>query len=120
MIFNNGYWSDAQPAGKPQGVNRTYSAATAYSINASAMTAKVAWNFDYGQKILSQICGSSYEAGKSYLVDFATADHWHEARLVGLDSSQNVVFDFEYQSPKNCGAAWNAIPVPFENLQITK
>jgi len=120
MIFNDGYGSANQPVGQSAGVSRTYSAVTAYTINASALTATVAWNFDYGQTIQSQICGSSYEAGRSYLVDFATADNWHQARLVGLDSSQNVVFDFEYQSPATCGAAWNAIPVPFEDLQITK
>ena len=120
MLFNDGYWSLNQPTGEPKGVSRTYSAVTAYTINASALTANVAWNFDYGQTVLSQICGSAYEAGNSYLVDYATATNWTEARLVGLDSGKNVVFDFDYQSPGFCGAAWNAIPVEFENLQITK
>ncbi len=73
---------------------------------------------NYGQSIYSAICGSSYESGNSYLVDFATADNDAEAPLVGLDSNHNVVFDFQYSSPTPCGAAWNAIPIPMENLQI--
>jgi len=120
MLFNNGFWSLNQPAGEPRGENRTYSAVTSYSIDASAMTATVAWNFDYGKTIMSEVCGSAYEAGKSYLVDYATADNWQQVRLVGLDSSKNVVFDFAYKSPQGCGAAWNAIQVPFEDLQITE
>ena len=120
MIFNDGFGSLNQPAGQPTGANLGYSAVTAYSIDASAMTAKVAWNFDYGKTVLSQVCGSSYEAGKSYLVTYSTAAGWTQARLVGLDSSKNAVFDFQYDSPQTCGTAWNAIPVPFEDLQITK
>ena len=73
---------------------------------------------NYGQTIFSPICGSSYESGNSYLVDFATADNYQEARLVGLDANKNVVFDFQYSSPAACNAAWNAIPIPMENLQI--
>jgi len=120
MIFNDDFGSLNQPAGQPAGVSLNYSAVTAYSIDASAMTANVAWNFDYGQTVLSQVCGSSYEAGKSYLVTYSTAYGWTQTRLVGLDSSRNAVFDFQYESPQTCGTAWNAIPVPFEDLQITK
>ncbi len=83
------------------------------------MTAHQVWNFNYGQSIYSPICGSSYESpGNSYLVDFATADNEANARLVGLDSNHNVVFDFQYSSPTACVAAWNAIPIPMENQQI--
>ena len=68
-------------------------------MNTATMTARNVWNFNYGQSIFSPICGSSYESGNSYLVDFATADNVQEARLVGLDANQNVVFDFQYASP---------------------
>jgi len=120
MVFNNGLGSLSQPSGEPAGLSRTYSEVSAYSVNAAAMTAQNAWNFNYGQSIYSAICGSSYEAGNTYLVDFATPDNGAEARLVGLDSNQNVVFDFQYASPSLCGAAWNAIPIPMENLQIVR
>ncbi len=119
MVFNDGLGSVNQPSGEPAGLSRTYSEASAYSVNAGAMTAQNVWNFNYGQSIYSPVCGSSYEApGNTYLVDFATADNYTEARLVGLDQNRNVVFDFQYASPSICGAAWNAIPVPMENLQI--
>ena len=51
-------------------------------------------------------------------MDFATADNYQAARLVGLDSNLHVAFDFQYTSPSDCAAAWNAIPVPLEDLQI--
>ena len=120
MVFNDGFYSLNQPMGEPAGENRPYSAVTAYSVDTKTMTAQMVWNFDYGQTLLSQICGSSYEAaGKTYLVDFATSDAYKQARIVGLDSSHNVVFDYEYNSPAYCFAAWNAIPVAMEDLQIS-
>jgi hypothetical protein len=118
MVFNDGYGSINEPAGEPAGLTRTYSEVSAYSIDTTTMTAQNVWNFNYGQTIYSSVCGSSYEAGNSYLVDFATADSNQEARLVGLDSNRNIVFDFQYQSATPCSAAWNAIPIPMENLQI--
>jgi hypothetical protein len=119
MVFNDGYGSMNQPSGESSGLSRTYSEVSTYSMNAATMTAQNVWNFSYGQSIFSKICGSSYESpGNSYLVDFAFADSGAQARLVGLDSNHNVVFDFQYASPGTCNAAWNAIPVPMENLQI--
>jgi arylsulfate sulfotransferase len=119
MVFNDGLLSINQPPGAPAGFQRPYSEVNAYSVNAAAMTAHQVWNFNYGGSIYSAFCGSSYEApGKTYLVDFATADDGQNARLVGLDSNHNVVFDFQYASPTECAAAWNAIPVPLEDLQI--
>jgi hypothetical protein len=119
MVFNDGEGSLNQPSGEPAGLTRTYSEVSAYSVNPATMTAQNVWNFNYGQSIFSPVCGSSYEApGNTYLVDFATADDYADARLVALDSGQNVVFDFQYASPSTCGAAWNAIPIPLENLQI--
>jgi arylsulfate sulfotransferase len=119
MVMNDGYGSVNQPSGEPAGLNRAYSEVSAYSVNTGTMTAQQVWGFDYGQSILSQVCGSSYEApGDTYLVDFADADSGADARLVGLDSNHNVVFDFQYADPSACAAAWNAIPIPLEALQI--
>ena len=120
MVMNDGFWSDKQPAGAPQGVNRTYSEVSAYSVNTAAMTAKEVWGFDDGQSIFSKLCGSAYEApGHTYLVDFAIAAGGANARLIGLDPNHHVVFDFQYtNTPPGCNAAWNAIPIPLESLQI--
>jgi hypothetical protein len=91
---------------------------SAYSIDAATGTATNPWNFDYGQTIYSDICGSAYEASdQSILVDYAVADTRTHARLVGLDPQHNVIFDFQY--PTNvCSTSWNAEPVPLENMQI--
>jgi hypothetical protein len=121
MVFNDGYGSVSQPPEGSAGISRTYSEVSTYSVNAANRTAQNVWNFNYGQSIYSAICGSSYESqGNSYLVDFAYADSGAAARLVGLDSNHNVVFDFQYASPPTvgCGTAWNAIPVSLENMQI--
>jgi hypothetical protein len=118
MVMNDGYGSLNEPAGEPAGITRTWSEASAYSIDASTMTAQNVWNYNHGQTIYSSVCGSSYESGNSYLVDFATADDQQQAEIVGLDSNRNVVFDFQYTSPGTCYAAWNAIPIAMENLQI--
>ncbi len=119
MVFNDGLGSTNQPAGAPAGETRTYSAVSAYAIDAVSMTARNAWNFDYGQSIYSPVCGSAYEASeKSILVDFATADNLTQARLVGLDANHNVVFDFEYVSLP-CQTSWNAVPIAFDKLVIS-
>jgi hypothetical protein len=118
MVFNDGYGSASEPAGTAPGLTRTFSEVSAYSVNSAKMTAQNVWNFNYGQTIYSPICGSSYEQGNSYLVDFATADNYQQAHMIGLDTNKNVVFDFQYTSPGYCFAAWNAIPIPMESLQI--
>jgi hypothetical protein len=121
MVFNDGYGSLNQPAGEPAGFSRSFSQVSTYSVDTNTMTAQNVWNFDYGQSIFSSICGSSYEApGKTYLVDFAYTENGSVARLIGLDSNREVAFDFRYPSPPatGCGTAWNAIPIPLENLQI--
>jgi len=118
MLFNDGLGSLNQPAGAPAGEFRTYSEVSAYSIDESSMSAQEAWRFDYGQSIYSEICSSAYESmGQSILVDYAAADHITQARLVGLDSSHNVVFDFEYPTV-SCDTSWNALPIALDNLSI--
>lgn len=118
MLFNDGLDSANQPAGAPAGAARTYSAVSAYSIDAASMTAQNVWNFDYGQSIYSNICSSAYEsAGQWILVDYAVADDYRHARLVGLDPDHNVVFDFQY-STTPCNTSWNALPIALDNLTI--
>jgi arylsulfate sulfotransferase len=118
MLFNDGANSFYQPAGAPAGVNRSYSAVSAYTIDLATMTATNIWNFDHGQTIYSEVCGSAYEVSdQSILVDYATADSLTHARLIGLDSNHNVVFDFEYPTTQ-CNTSWNAVPIPFDNLQL--
>ena len=57
------------------------------------------------------------QAMRRVLIDYAVADSGTEARRVGLDSSHNVVFDFQY-STGSCDSSWNAVPFALDNLQI--
>ncbi|HTQ37289.1 MAG TPA: aryl-sulfate sulfotransferase [Steroidobacteraceae bacterium] len=118
MVFNDGTRSLSMPPGYPLGEERSYSAVSAYSIDAASRTAREAWRFDYGQSIYSELCSSAYEAaGKSLLVSYALADRKKEARLVGLNAAHQVVFDFQYANPDDkCSVSWNAVPVPFDDL----
>ena len=118
MLFNDGLGSLNQPAGAPAGETRTYSTVSAYSIDERSMTATEAWDYDAGKTIYSEICSSAYEAaGKSILVDYAVSDNLTEALLVGLDSSHNIVFEYQYPTSA-CSTSWNALPIPLDNLKI--
>jgi hypothetical protein len=118
MLFNDGKASENQPDGAPAGQSRGYSAVSAYSIDQVSMTAREVWDFDYDQTIYSAFCGSAYESpGQSILVDYAQADNGAETRLVGLNSSHEVVFDLEYPNIM-CDASWNARPIAFDDLTI--
>lgn len=119
LVFNDGLGSVNQPAGAPAGETRAYSAVSAYSIDENTMTAQNIWNFKNGETVFSSICSSAYKApNDSLLIDYATADNMTIARLEGLDSNHNVVFDFEYQT-QACNTSWNAVPIPLENFPIT-
>ncbi|MGO4390602.1 aryl-sulfate sulfotransferase [Variovorax sp. M-6] len=119
QLFNDGQRSANQPAGAPAGEIRSYSAVSAYAIDAASRTAVEARRFDYGQSIYSAVCSSAYQApvGASMLISYAVADNATHARLVGLDESQNVAFDFEYATSE-CNTSWNAQPIPFEAMRF--
>ncbi len=119
MVFNNGFGSVNQPPGEPGGQFRSYSAVSAYSIDPVTMTAQQVWEFDHDQTISSIVCSGAYEAsGKSLLVDYAFIDGGAKTRLLGLDADHRVIFDFEYPSNGSCGTAFNAVPIPLDDLQL--
>jgi len=117
MLFNNGLGSLSQPAGTSAGDSRDYSAVSTYAIDAATLSAHEVRRFDHDRTILSQICSSAYQADdhQSLLIDYAVADNRTHTRLMGLDPSQNVAFDFEYPTTP-CTTSWNAIPVPLQAL----
>ncbi len=120
MVFNDGLASANQPTGEPAGQTRLYSAVSAYTIDATAMTATNVWNYEAGQQIFSSVCSSAYQTSdQSMLVDYATADNVTHSILVGLDPSQNIVFEFEYPTYE-CNTAWNARPFPLDKLVVTQ
>jgi arylsulfate sulfotransferase len=118
MLFNNGTPSTNQPRGTPRGDSRSYSAVSAYAIDPVHRTAEEVWRFDHGQTIASAYCSSAYESpGKSVLVSYALANGPAQARLVGLDASHRIVFEFQYPTV-GCNTSWNAVPVPFEAMVL--
>jgi hypothetical protein len=118
LVFNNGAASMNQPAGAPVGASTTHSMVSAYRIDAGAGTATEVWNFDYGQSVYSAFCSSAYEASDgSVLISYSLADGGTHARVVGLDSQHQVVFDFQYPN-EGCGTSWNAIPVPLGDIRF--
>jgi hypothetical protein len=118
LLFNDGLGSQNQPEGAPPGESRTFSAVSAYSIDASTMTATNVWNFEDGQEVFSSICSSAYKApGNSLLIDYATADEDTEALLVGLDANRRIAFEFQYPT-QGCNTSWNAVPIALESLTI--
>ncbi len=117
LLFNAGTPSEHQPDGAPIGERRTYSAVSAYRIDTATMTATEEWRFDYGQSLYSDHCSSAYEVGQSILISYARANNRMHARLVGLNSQHEVVFDFQYEA-RGCNSSWNAVPVPLENMSF--
>jgi hypothetical protein len=117
MLFNDGTASVNQPAGTPVGQTLPSSLISAYRIDPVAMTATEVWRFDHQPEITSQYCGSAYEAGQSFLIDYALASAGSTTRILGLDSNRQPVFDIAYGT-SGCQTAWNAIPIPFDSLQF--
>lgn len=119
MLFNNGWQSFNQPAGAPTGESRSYSAVSVYYVDDQARTAREVRRFDYAQTVQSIVCSSAYEAaGKSLLISYAFAGGGTQARLVGLDSNQRVVFDLQYPNTPACNTSWNAVPVPLGQMRF--
>jgi arylsulfate sulfotransferase len=118
LLFNNGYPSFRQPVGAPSGESRTYSAASAYVIDDSAMTATEAWRFDYQQSIRSDICGSAQQLNDgSVLINYSAANEWTRNRTVAIDAAHNVVFDFELPAAQ-CQASFNTQAIAFDALTL--
>ncbi|WP_172843873.1 aryl-sulfate sulfotransferase [Variovorax sp. HW608] len=121
QVFDDGLGSVNQPAGAAPGESRNYSAVSAYSIDAGQQAATEVRRFDDNKSIYSSVCSSAYEApaGASVLVSYAVADNGTHARLIGLDGSQAVAFDFEYPT-SGCNTSWNARPIPFESMHFSE
>jgi hypothetical protein len=83
------------------------------------MTTVEVWDYHAGKAIYSSVCSSAYEAaGQSILVDYAVADNFAKALLVGLDSNHNPVFEFDYSNNSGCNTSWNARPIPLDDLKV--
>ena len=119
MLFNDGTPSLNQPQGAPAGQALSSSVVSAYEIDPVARTVREVWRFDHQPELSSEFCSSVYQASSSYLVNYAMADNAATTRIVGLDASRQQVFELSYANPGGgCATSWNAVPVPFEQLQF--
>lgn len=112
LLFDNGAASTFQV---PAGNSRSYSVARKYVINRSTMTAAEIWNYDHSPQIRSSYTSSVYQAGGSYLIDYAFNPTG--PLLVGLGANNKVAFQYTY--PGGSVMGWNAVPVDLSNLIFT-
>ena len=113
LLFDDGYYSADHT---PKGHNRTYSAPRKYSIDLNNGTATETWNYLADPAIYSPITSSVYEDQPgNYLVDYATADNYSYAEILGLDHGVKV-FDYQFTELDVAGTAWNSVPLHIENL----
>ena len=126
LMFNNGMGSMYQPSGQPAGATRSFSSVSTYKIDSVNRTAQETWRFDY-DKSPPDLCSSAFQAADgSTLINYAVVPtplsskllRITDVRLVGLDSTHKVVFDFEYSNPSFCTTSWAAQPLPFESLSF--
>ena len=54
----------------------------------------------------------------SLLISYAFADGGNNARLVGLNSAHDVVFDFQYPNLSGCSTSWSAQGILLENINF--
>lgn len=128
QVFNNGLQSLNQPS-KP-GDWRSYSTVSTYSIDEVNQVATDNSEFDNNKSLLSNICSSAYTvADGSMLIDYAAVaagsatpapapnslSFGNSARLVGLNPSKTIAFDFEYPNT-SCNTNFNAEVVRLESL----
>ncbi len=112
LLFDNGAPSTFEV---PAGNGRSYSVARKYTINQSTMTATEVWNFNHTPSISSPYTSSVYQAGNSYLIDYAFNPSG--PLLVGLGANNKVAFQYTY--PGGSVMGWNAVPVDLSNLIFT-
>jgi hypothetical protein len=116
LLFDDGAGSNFQ---QPPGETRTYSAPRKYQIDLGAFEATETWHYYPDPSVYSPFCSSVYEdAPENYLIDYTLGGPFIYTGVVGLDTSGNVAFNYQYDELDACGTAWNAIQVHWENLNL--
>jgi len=119
LLFNDGAASFNEPVGEPAGQTRDHAIVSDYKIDAIAGTAENVWNYDHQPELKSTLCSSARQvADGSMLVDYAVTNDGADTRILGIDPSGAVVFDFDWPNPRGCATAWYAVPIAMEALGI--
>jgi arylsulfate sulfotransferase len=118
LLFDNGQPTSFPPPGTGAGELRPFSSVASYVIDDATLSATQRWRFDHDRTIKAPFCSSAYQTPDgSVLINYATADNFTHARLVGLDPQRRIVFDYQYDTSP-CATGWNAQFVPFEALEF--
>ncbi len=112
LLFDDGMGSTFQ---SPAGASRSNSVMRKYKINLATMTASEVWNYDHTPQINSPYTSSVYQAGNSYLIDYAFNPGG--PLLVGLGANNKIAFQYTY--PGGSVMGWNAVPVDLSHLIFT-
>ncbi|HEY3664024.1 MAG TPA: aryl-sulfate sulfotransferase [Chthoniobacterales bacterium] len=116
LVLDNGLNSLFQ---QPAGTLRTYTAPRKYRLDLTTRTATEVWNYPMDEALNSPYCGSVYEdLPLNYLVDYAYVfteqGQALHVRLVGLESTGEKVFDYQYLTA-GCTEVFNATPLHLES-----
>ena len=119
LLFNNGLGSLSQPPGTAPGVTRDFSTPSRYVIDAAARTAAEIWSYSPTPPIYSDVCSSVYEPGAAnhHLITYSVADTRTRTKLVALDSSGKIAFDYEYPA-QVCAVAFYSKALDLSNLSL--
>ena len=120
LLFDNGrsstFFTDVP------GENRSYAAPRKYHLDLATKVATEVFNYPMDESVYSPFCGSVYEdAPFNYLVDYAfvggpLAEN-PLAQLLGLDSSGEKVFYYQYPTI-GCDTAFNSTPLHLESTRF--
>jgi hypothetical protein len=118
MLFNNGTASFNNPSGTPAGANPRFSAVSKYAIDEAARTAAEVWTYEHNRDLWSEICsGAQQVSDGSYLISYSAISGRTRVKLLGLDASGNIAFDYEYPTFA-CDTVFKAVVIDFGSLVL--
>lgn len=118
LLFNNGTASFNNPPDTPAGANPGFSAVSKYAIDEVARTAAEVWTYEHNRDLWSATCSSAQQVSQgSYLINYSTAYGGTRVKLLGLDPSGNIAFDYEYPNAR-CETSFKAEVIDFGSLVL--
>jgi hypothetical protein len=118
LVFDNGQQSLGHT---PPGTQRTYSSPRKYKLDLNAKIATEVWNFEAGQSIECNFCGSVYEdMPLNYVIDYPFVHGTIPptmSQLTGLNPAGETIFSYQYAAT-GCDTAFNTIPLHLENTKF--
>lgn len=118
LLFNNGTASLHAPPGTAPGLTLPFSAPVMYRIDEQARVATATWTYENAPSLVSEFCSSVRQGGAdNYLVAYAMTDARTHARLIAVDKTGKVSFDFDYPSVP-CSLVFLASPIDLAAVSL--